>query len=139
MSNFTRLSPNFFFEIERRESQKIFCDDSKITQKFPNKQDSHHHFAKNIIFVVGGECHSLYTQQSIMDVNSTQEFTKDELEKIQKGYKRLKDFVYFDSAGAVLYSEDLIKTASEVLIRNLHCNPHTSKTAEDLVEQVRYK
>lgn len=74
-----------------------------------------------------------------MNVNSPQEFTEEELKKIQKGYERLKNFVYFDSAGAALYSEDLIRSASEVLIKKLYCNPHTSKTTEDLVEQVRYK
>lgn len=74
-----------------------------------------------------------------MEVIGPQEFTKDELEKIQKGFQRVKDFVYFDSAGSALYSEDLIRNASEVLIKNFYCNPHTSRTTEDLVEQVRYK
>lgn len=67
------------------------------------------------------------------------EFSDEEQQRILKGYKRLRDFVYFDSAGAALYSEDLVRSSCDVLIENLHCNPHTSKTTEDQVEQVRWR
>lgn len=91
------------------------------------------------IFSTCCECHSDQSRRVNMEDVKECEFSESEIEIIQKGYERLKDFVYFDSAGAAVYSEDLIRSASDVLIKQLHCNPHTSKTTGDLVEQVRYR
>lgn len=74
-----------------------------------------------------------------MELNKVQEFSEEEMIRILEGFTRLKEFVYFDSAGAAIYHEKLISNVNELLIKNLYCNPHTSRTTENLIEQVRYK
>lgn len=46
---------------------------------------------------------------------------------------------YLDHAGTTLYAESQIQAACENLAQNLYCNPHTSRTTEDLLDQVRYR
>lgn len=46
---------------------------------------------------------------------------------------------YLDHAGATLYSERQMRNVYDSLSTNLYCNPHTSKSTEDLIDQVRYK
>lgn len=47
--------------------------------------------------------------------------------------------IYVDHAGATLYSEKQLFDIYSNLSTNLYCNPHTSKSTEDLIDQVRYK
>lgn len=68
-----------------------------------------------------------------------EEFSQDEKTKIGNEFSRLKGFVYLDSAGSMLYGEDQIRQVSEVLTTNLFCNPHTSKTTDNIVDAVRYR
>lgn len=85
------------------------------------------------------------------------EFRKEESEKILKEFSRLKgklmkvlliccfnlclfsDSHYLDNAGSALYAEGQIRQITEVLTGNLICNPHTSKTTENLIDQVRFR
>lgn len=46
---------------------------------------------------------------------------------------------YLDHAGATLYSEKQINDVFNNLSSNLYCNPHTSKSTEDLIDQVRFR
>lgn len=47
--------------------------------------------------------------------------------------------VYLDHAGCTLYSEKQIRDVFTNLSSNLYCNPHTSKSTEDLIDQVRFR
>lgn len=44
-----------------------------------------------------------------------------------------------DHAGTTLYAENQIKDIFRGMSTNLYSNPHTSKTTEDLIDQVRFK
>lgn len=44
-----------------------------------------------------------------------------------------------DHAGATQYAEDQMNEIYKNLISNVYSNPHTSKTTEDLIDQVRYE
>lgn len=68
-----------------------------------------------------------------------EEFSKEEKSKIQNEFSRLKDFHYLDIAGTSLYGENQIKQVTEVLTNNFFCNPHTSKSTENIIDQVRYR
>lgn len=85
------------------------------------------------------------------------EFTKEESKKIRNEFSRLKGKLmeelqnqclnsccfleshYLDNAGSALYAEGQIRQFTEVLTGNLYCNPHTSKTTEILIDQVRFR
>lgn len=49
------------------------------------------------------------------------------------------DIHYLDHAGATQYSEKQMQQICANLSSSVYCNPHTSKTTEDVVDQVRYK
>lgn len=49
------------------------------------------------------------------------------------------DIHYLDNAGTTLYPESLINLISDDLVKNVYCNPHTSKTTENIIDQVRYR
>jgi molybdenum cofactor sulfurtransferase len=72
-------------------------------------------------------------------MNFVDEFTSDEKLKIKHEFSRLKDFHYLDFAGSALYGESQIRQISDVLTGSLFCNPHTSKSTENLVDQARYR
>ncbi|CRK87434.1 CLUMA_CG001235, isoform A [Clunio marinus] len=42
-------------------------------------------------------------------------------------------------AGTALYGENQIKEITEKLTSNFYCNPHTSRTTENIIDQVRYR
>lgn len=44
-----------------------------------------------------------------------------------------------DHAGATQYAEQQMQEIYSNLVTNVHCNPHTSKATEDLIDQVRYR
>lgn len=67
------------------------------------------------------------------------EFSRDETAKIANEFSRLKDSVFLDSAGSMLYGGNQIRQVTEVLTTNLFCNPHTSKTTDNIVDSVRYR
>lgn len=69
----------------------------------------------------------------------SEEFSGDEKQNIAKEFSRLKNFNYLDTAGAALYGESQIKKISETLTSNFFCNPHTSKSTENIIDQVRYR
>ncbi|XP_055628466.1 molybdenum cofactor sulfurase 3 [Toxorhynchites rutilus septentrionalis] len=72
-----------------------------------------------------------------MDFRSV--YTEDESAAIEKEFTRLKEKCYLDHAGTTLYAESQIRAIQEHLTQNLFCNPHTSRTTEDLIDQVRYR
>lgn len=49
------------------------------------------------------------------------------------------DSIYLDHAGTTLYSERQLHEVYAQLSQNLFCNPHTSKSTEDLIDQVRFR
>lgn len=51
----------------------------------------------------------------------------------------MTDTIYFDTAGAALYGESQIKAIFDNLSSNVIANPHTSKTSENLIDQIRYR
>lgn len=51
----------------------------------------------------------------------------------------LADIHYLDHAGATQYSERQVQQISVNLKSSIYSNPHTSKTTEDCVDQVRYQ
>ncbi|XP_055605856.1 molybdenum cofactor sulfurase 3 [Uranotaenia lowii] len=67
------------------------------------------------------------------------EFSEAETSAIAKDFTRLKDKCYLDHAGATLYAESQIRAAHEQLAQQLLCNPHTSRSTEDLIDQVRFR
>ncbi|XP_053682889.1 molybdenum cofactor sulfurase 3 [Sabethes cyaneus] len=67
------------------------------------------------------------------------ELTRDELNAIEREFTRLKDKCYLDHAGTTLYADSQIRAVQQCLTENLLCNPHTSRTTEDLIDQVRYR
>ncbi|XP_065078207.1 molybdenum cofactor sulfurase 3 [Ochlerotatus camptorhynchus] len=72
-----------------------------------------------------------------MDLHSP--YTTEEAIAIEKEFTRVKEKCYLDHAGTTLYAESQIQAACEKLAQNLYCNPHTSRTTEDLLDQVRYR
>lgn len=96
--------------------------------------------------------------------NLIDEYTSNEWEQIHKEFNRIKgknlilkncfyknfnfifpiffsykDNHYLDHAGTTLYSEQQIHNIYDTLSTNIYSNPHTSKSTEDLIDQVRYK
>ncbi|XP_070508308.1 molybdenum cofactor sulfurase 3 [Chironomus tepperi] len=69
----------------------------------------------------------------------TTEFTFEEQHHIKNEFKRLKGTTYLDSAGSVLYGENQLKNVCDLLTHNFYPNPHTSKTSENLIDQVRLR
>ena len=67
------------------------------------------------------------------------EFIRDEKVKIENEFLRLKDSIYLDVAGSMIYGENQIKRITETLAENLFCNPHTSKTTDNIVDSVRFR
>ncbi|XP_055523536.1 molybdenum cofactor sulfurase 3-like [Wyeomyia smithii] len=67
------------------------------------------------------------------------ELTRDELSGIEREFTRLKDKCYLDHAGTTLYADSQIRAVQQCLTENLLCNPHTSRTTEDLIDQVRFR
>lgn len=67
------------------------------------------------------------------------EFTEVEREKIAAEFLRLKAVNYLDNAGTALYAENQIKKVEYVLTGNFFCNPHTSRSTENIIDQVRYR
>lgn len=51
----------------------------------------------------------------------------------------MTDIHYLDHAGATQYAEQQMQQIYSDLVSNVHCNPHTSKVTEDIIDQVRYK
>ena len=49
------------------------------------------------------------------------------------------DKCYLDHAGTALYGESQLRAVQELLAGGLYCNPHTSRTMEDLIDLVRYR
>uniref|UniRef100_A0A8D8D5R7 Molybdenum cofactor sulfurase n=1 Tax=Culex pipiens TaxID=7175 RepID=A0A8D8D5R7_CULPI len=66
-------------------------------------------------------------------------FTAKESAEIAKEFTRLKDTCYLDHAGTTLYADSQIRAVSGCLTGSLFCNPHTSRTTEDLLDQVRFR
>ncbi|GAB0094420.1 Molybdenum cofactor sulfurase [Sergentomyia squamirostris] len=67
------------------------------------------------------------------------EYSGEEWERIHKEFRRIKNDHYLDHAGATLYSEKQLEACFEDLSGNLYSNPHTSKSTEDLIDQVRFR
>ncbi|XP_058063911.1 molybdenum cofactor sulfurase [Anopheles bellator] len=67
------------------------------------------------------------------------EYSTEEAQKIECDFKRLKDKCYLDHAGTALYGESQMRAVQELLTGGLYCNPHTSRTMEDLIDLVRYR
>lgn len=72
-------------------------------------------------------------------MNFVEEFSTDEKLKIAGEFARLKNCNYLDNAGAALYAESQIEQISEVLTTSCFFNPHTSKSSENIVDQVRFR
>uniref|UniRef100_A0A8W7PWA9 Aminotransferase class V domain-containing protein n=1 Tax=Anopheles coluzzii TaxID=1518534 RepID=A0A8W7PWA9_ANOCL len=68
-----------------------------------------------------------------------EEFTDEERLKIEQDFSRLADKCYLDHAGTALYGESQLRAVQELLAGGLYCNPHTSRTMEDLIDLVRYR
>uniref|UniRef100_A0A8D8BGL5 Molybdenum cofactor sulfurase n=1 Tax=Culex pipiens TaxID=7175 RepID=A0A8D8BGL5_CULPI len=66
-------------------------------------------------------------------------FTAKESAEIAKEFTRLKDTCYLDHAGTTLYADSQIRAVGDCLTGSLFCNPHTSRTTEDLLDQVRFR
>jgi molybdenum cofactor sulfurtransferase len=69
----------------------------------------------------------------------TEEFSEEEKKKIGNEFSRLKDSVYLDAAGSMIYGENQIRQITETLTTGLFCNPHTSKTTDTIVDSVRFR
>uniref|UniRef100_A0A182K4H7 Molybdenum cofactor sulfurase n=1 Tax=Anopheles christyi TaxID=43041 RepID=A0A182K4H7_9DIPT len=67
------------------------------------------------------------------------EFTDEERIKLEQDFSRLGDKCYLDHAGTALYGESQLRAVQELLAGGLFCNPHTSRTMEDLIDLVRYR
>ncbi|XP_050081080.1 molybdenum cofactor sulfurase [Anopheles maculipalpis] len=67
------------------------------------------------------------------------EYTDEEQRKIEQDFFRLNDKCYLDHAGTALYGESQLRAIQELLAGSLFCNPHTSRTMEDLMDLVRYR
>lgn len=68
-----------------------------------------------------------------------EEFSVQEQVRIADEFTRLKDSHYLDNAGTALYGENQIKQIANVLSTTFLCNPHTSKSTENIVDQVRFR
>lgn len=67
------------------------------------------------------------------------EYTDEERLKIEQDFLRLNDKCYLDHAGTALYGASQLRAIQELLAGGLFCNPHTSRTMEDLMDLVRYR
>ncbi|XP_052901146.1 molybdenum cofactor sulfurase [Anopheles moucheti] len=67
------------------------------------------------------------------------EYTEEERAKIDQDFLRLNDKCYLDHAGTALYGGSQLRAVQELLAGGLYCNPHTSRTMEDLIDLVRYR
>uniref|UniRef100_A0A182QIQ3 Molybdenum cofactor sulfurase n=1 Tax=Anopheles farauti TaxID=69004 RepID=A0A182QIQ3_9DIPT len=67
------------------------------------------------------------------------EYTAEERDKLEQEFSRLADKCYLDYAGTALYGESQLRAVHELLAGGLFCNPHTSRTMEDLIDLVRYR
>uniref|UniRef100_A0A182N1H7 Molybdenum cofactor sulfurase n=1 Tax=Anopheles dirus TaxID=7168 RepID=A0A182N1H7_9DIPT len=67
------------------------------------------------------------------------EYTEEERLEIEQEFSRLADKCYLDHAGTALYGESQLRAVQELLAGGLFCNPHTSRTMEDLIDLVRYR
>ncbi|XP_049291674.1 molybdenum cofactor sulfurase [Anopheles funestus] len=67
------------------------------------------------------------------------EYTEEERLKIEQDFLRLNDKCYLDHAGTALYGASQLRAVHELLASGLYCNPHTSRTMEDLIDLVRYR
>uniref|UniRef100_A0A1L8DZE8 Putative molybdenum cofactor sulfurase n=1 Tax=Nyssomyia neivai TaxID=330878 RepID=A0A1L8DZE8_9DIPT len=65
-----------------------------------------------------------------------EEYSIHEWQNILSEFHRIKEH-YLDHAGTTLYSEKQIEEAYKDLSQNVYSNPHTSKSTEDLIDQVR--
>ncbi|CAG9803707.1 unnamed protein product [Chironomus riparius] len=67
------------------------------------------------------------------------EFSSEELSQIENEFKRMKGTTYLDAAGSGLYGENQIKNICDLLSLNFYPNPHTSKSSENIIDQVRLR
>uniref|UniRef100_A0A182W4P5 Molybdenum cofactor sulfurase n=1 Tax=Anopheles minimus TaxID=112268 RepID=A0A182W4P5_9DIPT len=67
------------------------------------------------------------------------EYTEEERKKIEQEFLRINDKCYLDHAGTALYGASQLRAVQELLAGGLYCNPHTSRTMEDLIDLVRYR
>ncbi|XP_053677899.1 molybdenum cofactor sulfurase [Anopheles nili] len=67
------------------------------------------------------------------------EYNEEETRQIEQEFARLKEKCYLDHAGTALYGESQLRGVQELLTGGLFCNPHTSRTMEDLIDLVRYR
>ncbi|XP_058443494.1 molybdenum cofactor sulfurase 3-like [Malaya genurostris] len=67
------------------------------------------------------------------------EYTRNEEDALDKEFNRLNGKCYLDHAGSTLYASSQIHAVQQFLTENLLCNPHTSRTIEDLIDQIRYR
>lgn len=74
-----------------------------------------------------------------MTMEFVEEFTAVEEARIGNEFSRLSDVHYLDTAGAALYAEGQVRDVCNVLTANLFCNPHTSRTTENVIDQVRFR
>jgi molybdenum cofactor sulfurtransferase len=85
-------------------------------------------------------CHTgLRVQEVRMSMEFVEEFTAVEKARIATEFSRTSNVHYLDTAGAALYAESQIKEVCNVLTANLFCNPHTSRTTENIIDQVRFR
>ncbi|XP_035791000.1 molybdenum cofactor sulfurase-like [Anopheles albimanus] len=67
------------------------------------------------------------------------EYSAEEASKIAYEFRRLQDKCYLDHAGTALYGEAQMSAVQALLTGGLFCNPHTSRTMEDLIDLVRFR
>ncbi|XP_055710855.1 molybdenum cofactor sulfurase 3 isoform X2 [Phlebotomus papatasi] len=72
-------------------------------------------------------------------MTALEEYSVEEWRNIFNEFQRIRGEHYLDHAGANLYSETQLQECFRDLSQNLYCNPHTSKSTEDLIDQVRYR
>lgn len=46
---------------------------------------------------------------------------------------------YLDHAGGTLYSEQQLQNILSSFQKSVYCNPHTNKSSEDAIDQVRFR
>ncbi|KAG4068768.1 hypothetical protein HA402_002459 [Bradysia odoriphaga] len=73
------------------------------------------------------------------EIQFIKEYSDTEENIISDEFNRVKKNYYLDHAGTTLYSEKQISAVFNNLSSNLYCNPHTSKSTEDLIDQVRFR
>ncbi|XP_058827934.1 molybdenum cofactor sulfurase 3-like isoform X2 [Topomyia yanbarensis] len=67
------------------------------------------------------------------------EYSQTEEAALNAEFSRLNGKCYLDHAGSTLYAKSQITAVQEFLTGNLLCNPHTSRSTGDLIDQVRYR